>query len=285
MIMSNTKYIVGGIAAIAIAGAAYLSFGNHSDKKTADDKTVTVGIMTDTKQGQDIWKVISKTAKDKYGITVKFKTFTDYSQPNKALSDGEVDVNAFQHYAFLNDWNDKNKTDLVSIGDTVISPIRIYSHKAKDVKDIPNGSTIVVPNDATNESRSLYVLKNAGLISLKDGLTTATVKDITSNPKNLKIKEVDASQTARSLDDVGAAVINNNYATTAGLTNDDSIFTEPVNQDSHQWINVIAARKADKNKKILKEFVKAYQSQATKDAYEKAYPDGSTITAWDIKLK
>lgn len=281
------KYIIGGVAAAALAGAAYFSFGGgtNGDNSESADKTVTVGIMSGSKEDDQIWDVISKNAKDDYGITITFKKFTDYSQPNKALADGEVDVNAFQHYAFLNDWNEANDTDLVSIGDTQISPIRLYSQQVTSVDDIEDGATIVVPNDTTNETRALYVLKNAGLIDLDSGLTTATIKDIKGNDKNLTIKEVDAAQTARSLGDVAGAVINGNYAATAGLTKDDAIFTEPVNKDSQQWINIIAARSEDKDKQVLKDLVKAYQQDNVKQAIEDAYPDGNSIPAWDIELK
>ena len=150
---------------------------------------------------------------------------------------------------------------------------------------IKSGDTIAVPNDASNESRALYVLKNAGLIGLSvSGDTLATVKDINSNPKNLVIKELDAAQTPRALDSITAAVINDDFATTAKLTVEESIYTEPVNKDSEQWINIIVANKKDANNKIYKEVVKAYQTEATKKAIEKAYPDKRKIAAWGLKL-
>ena len=242
--------------------------------------------MTGTKEDDSIWQTVSKTAKDKYGITLKFTHFTDYTQPNTALKNGDIDLNAFQHYAFLKAWNKANNGNLVAIGDTVISPISVYSKQLKNISDIKEGGTIAVPNDASNESRALYVLKSAGLIKLDvSGQTLATVKDITSNPKNLVIKELDASQTARALDSVDAAVINNNYAVTAGLKKSDAIFTEPVNKDSQQWINIIVANKKDENNTVYKDVVKAYETEATKKTIAKAYPDKSTIPAWGLKLK
>lgn len=126
------------------------------------------------------------------------------------------------------------------------------------MSQIKSGDTIAVPNDASNESRALYVLKNARLIGLSvSGDTLATVKDINSNPKNLVIKELDAAQTPRALDSITAAVINDDFATTAKLTVEESIYTEPVNKDSEQWINIIVANKKDENNKIYKEVVKA----------------------------
>ena len=282
----NRNIIIGIIVVIIVAIAAFIGFGQKSQANKTVNKTVKIGIMTGTKEDDAIWSTVSKTAKDKYGITLKFTHFTDYTQPNTALKNGDIDLNAFQHYAFLKAWNKANNGNLVAIGDTVISPISVYSKQLKNISDIKEGGTIAVPNDASNESRALYVLKSAGLIKLDvSGQTLATVKDITSNPKNLVIKELDASQTARALDSVDAAVINNNYAVTAGLKKSDAIFTEPVNKDSQQWINIIVANKKDENNTVYKDVVKAYETEATKKTIAKAYPDKSTIPAWGLKLK
>lgn len=277
----SLKYIIGLVILVVVVVAGYFSFAGGKKKEA---ETVTIGIMSGSKQDDKVWKSVTKTAKDKYNLNFKFKKFTDYSQPNKALTSGSIDLNSFQHYAFLDAWNKANKTSIEPIGKTIIIPIRLYSNKVKNVKDIGNGSTIAVPNDATNESRALYVLKNAGLITLKSDTKLATVKSIAKNPKNLKIKELDASQTARSLSDVTAAVINGNYAETAGIDYKSAIYVEPVNKDSEQWINVIAANKKDKNKKAYKEVVKAYQSEATKKAIKDVYGTAE-LPAWDIKLK
>ena len=282
----NRNILLVVIVVVIVAIAAFFGFNHKSGGSKTANKTVNIGIMTGTKEDDAIWSTDSKTAKDKYGITLKFTHFTDYTQPNTALKNGDIDLNAFQHYAFLKAWNKANNGDLVAIGDTVISPISFYSKSLKTLSDIKEGGTIAVPNDASNESRALYVLKSAGLIKLDvSGQTLATVKDITSNPKNLVIKELDASQTARALDSVDAAVINNNYAVTAGLKKADAIFTEPVNKDSQQWINIIVANKKDANSSVYKDVVKAYESEATKKAIAKAYPDKSTIPAWGLKLK
>lgn len=282
----NRNIIIGIIVVVIVAIAAFIGFGQKSQANKTVNKTVKIGIMTGTKEDDSIWQTVSKTAKDKYGITLKFTHFTDYTQPNTALKNGDIDLNAFQHYAFLKAWNKANNGNLVAIGDTVISPISVYSKQLKNISDIKEGGTIAVPNDASNESRALYVLKSAGLIKLDvSGQTLATVKDITSNPKNLVIKELDASQTARAFDSVDAAVINNNYAVTAGLKKSDAIFTEPVNKDSQQWINIIVANKKDENNTVYKDVVKAYETEATKKTIAKAYPDKSTIPAWGLKLK
>ena len=228
----NRNILIVVIVVVIVAIAAFFGFNHKSGESKTANKTVNIGIMTGTKEDDAIWSTVSKTAKDKYGITLKFTHFTDYTQPNTALKNGDIDLNAFQHYAFLNAWNKANDGDLKAIGNTTISPIRLYSKKITSLSQIKSGDTIAVPNDASNESRALYVLKNAGLIGLSvSGDTLATVKDINSNPKNLVIKELDAAQTPRALDSITAAVINDDFATTAKLTVEESIYTEPVNKD------------------------------------------------------
>lgn len=277
------KGLLGFIAVIiVIAVAAFFTFGH---KKTEAKKTVTVGVVGQTNQDEKIWNQVKKTAKEKYGVTVKVKSFTDYNQPNKALQEGEIDLNSFQHKVFLNAWNKANKGTLVPIGNTVIAPIRLYSYKYKNINELPKNATIAVPNDASNESRALYVLKNAGLISFKKGTgKLATIADIEKNPKNLTIKELGAEQTARSLNDVDAAVVNNTYAIPAKLGDKQTIYTEPLNKDSEQWINVIVANKKDKDNEAYKAVVKSYQTDAVKKLIHKAYGN-SEVTAWNLKLK
>ena len=175
------------IAVVAVVVVALIGYFSFFKKEAVADKTVKVGIMSGSKESTEIWNSVAKKAKDQYGINLEFVRFTDYNQPNTALVNGDVDINAFQHYAFLNEWNQANKADLQPIGDILISPIRLYSKKYTNVQDIPNKGTIAVPNDTSNESRALHVLEGAGLIKLstKAG-ALATIKDITENPKDRK---------------------------------------------------------------------------------------------------
>ncbi|MBB1098865.1 MetQ/NlpA family ABC transporter substrate-binding protein [Limosilactobacillus sp. WF-MT5-A] len=272
--------IIWSVVALIVIIAGYFSFVRPQQQAK---RTVTVGIMAGSKQDDEIWNSVSQTAKDKYNITLKFKRFTDYNQPNKALENGDVDLNAFQHKLFLQTWNKAHKTDLVSLGDTFITPIRLYSKQYKNVKEIPNGGTIAVPNDASNESRALFALKNAGLIELKKGTKLATVNSISKNPRDLKIKELAADQTARSLDNVDAAVVNTNYAQAAGLNYKSAIFVEPINKDSKQWVNIIAVKNSEKNNKIYKDVVRAYQTEKTKREIKKLYGTAE-IPAWDLNF-
>lgn len=269
-----------GIIIVIIGGALW---GIHSHQK--ESRTVTVGIVGNDKGTQAIWKQVAKTAKSRYGVTVKTKVFTDYTQPNKALAEGEIDLNAFQHYAFLNAWNKKNHNTVVPIGRTLIAPIRLYSLRYHKLNQLPNGATIAIPNDASNESRALYVLKNAGLITLKKSAgKLVTVADIASNPKNLKIKELAADQTAHALSDVDAAVVNNDYAVPAKLSDRQTIYVEPLNKDSVEWINIIAAKRGQQNKKIYQDVVKAYQTSAVKHLCYQYYGKRE-LPAWNLKLK
>ncbi|MEJ6401199.1 MetQ/NlpA family ABC transporter substrate-binding protein [Nicoliella lavandulae] len=243
-------------------------------------KTVKLGIM-----GNDdrIWNPVKKTLK-KEGINLQLVSFSDYSQPNGALQNHEIDANAFQHQAFLDNWNKAHKSDIVSIGNTILTPIGLYSKKISNIKDLKKGSTIAIPNDPTNEGRALQLLQEYGLLKVKNLSGFPTPKDVYDNKLNLKFTPLDAAQTARSLDDVTAAVVNTNYALDAKLNPKKALIKEEVNNESKPYINIIATNKSQKNDKDLKKVVEAYQTEATKKNIEKTY-DGAFIPAWNIKLK
>lgn len=278
--MKKKSWIWIGIV-VLIIGIGYFSFGNHS--KNASKDTITVGLMSGSKPDQQIWDTVAKTAKDKYGLTIKYKYFSDYSQPNAALTSKSIDVNAFQNYPFMDIWNKAHDSHIVAVGDTIIEPMRIYSYKVNNVKNLPEGATIAVPNDSNNESRALHVIQSAGLIKLNND-KLANLKSITNNPENIKIKEVDASQTTRSLNDIDAAVVNGNFAQSANLNIKKAIYTEQFNKNSHKWINFIAANKADKSDPRIKKLVKAYQTKATAKEIKKV-SGINQLPAWNLNLK
>lgn len=285
-IMKIKKWL--GVAALAtVAGLALAACGN-SEKK-ADNETV-VKIATVNRSGSEEarWDKVQELVK-KDGIKLEFTEFTDYSQPNKATADGEVDLNAFQHYNFLNNWNKENGKDLVAIADTYISPIRLYSgkngeeNKYTKVEEIPDNGEIAVPNDATNESRALYLLQSAGLIKLDvSGTALATVANIKENPKNLKITELDASQTARSLSSVDAAVVNNTFVTEAKLDYKKALFKEQADENSKQWYNIIVAKKdweSSPKADAIKKIIAAYHTDEVKKVIEET-SDGLDQPVW-----
>lgn len=248
----------------------------------ASKKTVTVGVVGDS--DRQLWEYVVKDAKKKYGITIKLKEFTDYVQPNKAVADGSLDLNSFQTLNYFKTQNPEYKNKLATIGKTYITPIKLYSKTLTSLKDIKKGATIAIPNDASNEKRALDLLVSAKLIKYDTSKKTPTAKDITKNKKNLKIKEVESAQAAAALKSVDAAVVNTNYALDAKLTDKETLFTEPVNKKAAGYINYIVALKKDKNKKIYKQVVKAYQTDKTKKHMKVLYGTAEKA-AWDIKLK
>lgn len=282
----NFKKIMG------LAGLVFLStvtLAACGSKQSSDNNTLTVGVMTMTDSDQARWDKIKELLKDDK-ITLKFKEFTDYSQPNKAVANKEVDINAFQHYNYLENWNKENKKDIVSIAETYISPIHLFSGtsqdgkaKYKDVSELPDKAQIAIPNDATNESRALYVLQSAGLIKLDvSGDKLATIANIKENSKNLDIKELDASQTARSLTSADAAIVNNSYAVPAGIDYSTSLYKEKADKNSKQWINILAGNKDwEKSDKAdtIKKLVKAYHTDAVKKVVEDT-SDGVDVPVW-----
>lgn len=276
------------VAALSVATLAACG-SSSSNTKSSDTETIKVGIMTRDDYTTELWDKITELAAEE-GVTVKLTEFTDYSQPNKALAEGDVDVNAFQHIYFLNNWNEENGGDLQVAGYTIYSPIRFYSgvegekDKYTSIDDIKEGAEIAVPNDATNESRALFLLESAGLIELdvKDG-ELATLADITKNPKNITITELDASQTARSLESVDGAVINNNYAKEAGLDTDKALYIEQKGANTEVWYNVIAAQNGweDSDKaKAIKVLIAAYNTDEVAEIVERA-SGGTDFPIWD----
>ncbi len=276
------------VAAVSVVALAACGGGSKSASTSKEDaNTIKVGVMSLSTSEEARWDKVQELLGDE--VKLEFTQFTDYSQPNRAVVEGEVDINAFQHYNFLNNWNEENGEELVAIADTYIAPIRLYSgteggkNKYKSVDEIPNGAEIAVPNDPTNESRALYLLQSAGLIKLDvSGEELATIVNIKENPKKLTITELDASQTASSLESVAAAVVNNTFVIESGLDYKNALYKEQKDENSAQWYNLIAAKpdweKSDKAAAI-KKIVKAYQTDDVKKVIEET-SDGMDEPVW-----
>ena len=207
--------------------------------------------------------------------------FTDYVLPNTALEQGDLDANYFQHTPYLDNFNEENGTHLVSVGKIHYEPFGIYAGKTSDLSAIPEGGSIAIPNDGTNEARALLLLEAQGLIKLKEGVTfTATVLDIAENPKNLDIKEIEAAQLARSLQDVDAAVINGNYAIQAGLKVKDALAIEDKDSiAADTYANVLVVKEGHENDEATKALLAALQSDTAKKFMEEKY-EGAVIAAF-----
>ena len=256
-------FLLAIISILAILSAACSSQSNEK----AETVKIKLGVSgTDTR----IWDFVGEKAK-KEGIDIEVVTFSDYVLPNTALAEGELDANAFQTVAYFDQFIKDQKLDLVPIATTVIAPMGIYSDKLKDVKEIPDGSKIAVPNDESNMGRALLLLQEAGLIGLpKDFNGLGSVNSVTENPKNLEIVPVVAAQTPRVLPDVAASVINNGVAVDAGFSpTKDSIFHE--SETATPYINIIAVKAEDKDNATLKRIAELYQSEDTKKFIEDEY--------------
>ena len=219
-------------------------------------------------------------AKEKYGLDVELVTFNDYVLPNEALSKGDIDANAFQHKPYLDQQIKDRGYKLVAAGNTFVYPIAGYSKKIKSLEELQPGSQVAIPNDPTNLGRSLLLLQKVGLIKLKDGVgLLPTVLDVTENPKNLKLVELEAPQLPRSLDDaqIALAVINTTYASQIGLTPaKDGIFVE--DKDS-PYVNLIVTREDNKDAENVKKFVQAYQSDEVYQEANKVF-NGGAVKGW-----
>ena len=279
--MVNKKVWLGVAATVATTIVAGTTVINNV-KADPDDKTVTVGIVGDS--SRELWENVSKRTEKKYGVKIKIKVFSDYVKPNQALVDGSLDLNAFQTKVFFDDQNKKLGNKLVSIGKTVISPIRLYSLKHDKLADLKDGAQVVIPNDATNEQRALNLLVQAKLIKYNENVDTPTVKDITDNPKQLNIVEIASDQTVSALKSADAAVINGNYAQDAGLKTKNVLLTQDVSNSktASPYINIIAARKDKAKTKAYREIVKVYQTKTTEKEINKLY-NGFESAAWNLK--
>lgn len=210
------------------------------------------------------------------GITLEIKEFTDYVTPNDAVEYGEIDANYFQHIPYLESFNTEHGYHLVNAGGIHVEPLAFYSKKVAALADLKDGATIAIPNDPTNEGRALLLLQSAGLIKLSDasGLE-ATPADITSNPKGLKFREIEAATLPRILEDVDGAVINGNYAIPAGLiATRDGLFVEGADSP---YVNVIAVKAGNENNAGIQALVKALKSDEVAAYVSEHYPNGEVV--------
>lgn len=274
----RTTSLLAALAAVplvvALAGCATSSDAGSGDSGSSDGETVKIGVVG---KGDPQWPAFVDAAAEE-GITVELVDFGSYEQPNPALSEGEIDLNQFQHIVYLADYNVNSGSDLEPIGSTAIYPLGLYSKKYDDVDSIPEGETVAVPDDASNQARALLVLQSAGLIELKSGGTIfSDIADVDTAKSKVKVTALEAALIPTSLPDVAAAIINNDFVEDAGLTFDDAIAQDdPEDPNALPYVNIFAARAEDADNETYLKLVEIFQ---TNEAVQKGLSESSGNTA------
>lgn len=238
--------------------------------KDGEDKTIKVG-ASPAPHAEILKEVKAELEKDGYKLEIV--EFQDYVQPNKALDAGDIDANYFQHKPYMDEFNAKQGTELVSIGAIHYEPLGLYQGEKKSLDDLAEGDKIAVPNDTTNEARALLLLESEGLIKLKkDAGLTATKQDVVENPKKLEIVELEAAIIPRSMSSVAMGVINGNYALSAGIKEETAItFESSDSAAAKTYANIIAVKKGNEDSEKSKALFKAMTSDKIKKFIEKKY--------------
>lgn len=269
--------VIAGVAALSLLLAA-CGTSQPATSNVAATTGAVLKVGASPVPHAEILKFVKDNLAKQAGLNLEIVEFTDYVQPNVQLSEGQLGANFFQHKPYLDDFNSSKGTKLSFVTPVHLEPLGLYSKKVTDLAAIPNEATVAVPNDATNLGRSLKLLADNGVITLKDGVgTAATERDVTANPKKLVFKPLEAAQLPRSLEDVDAAVINGNYAIEAGL--------KPATQalvlektDANPYVNglvVAAGHEKDANVVALG---KLLQDQKVKDFIQQKF-EGAVIPA------
>lgn len=244
--------------------------GSATTKTAGKDNVITVG-ASPSPHAEIL--AVAKDILAEQGYTLDIREYSDYIQPNVALSAGDLDANFDQHQPYLDDYNKNNGTDIVAAASIHYEPFGLYSSTIKSLDEIKDGDKITVPNDTTNEARALLLLQDNGLIKLKEGAgLNATKNDIVENTKNLDITEIDAAQLPRSINNVAAAAINGNYAVEAGLKISDAIAVEGKDSlAAETYANIIAVRPDNKDSEKIKALVSALKSDKVKEFIDSKY--------------
>lgn len=264
------------IFATAILLLTVLAACGGDKKGTAlSEEKLVVGVTAGPHE--EFFEVVKELAA-KDGLEIELKVFSDYIMPNTALDEGELDANSYQHKPFMDKFNEDHDTNLASAFPTILSLIGVYSENLTDINDVPDGGKVGIPNDPTNGARALIIFEEAGLIELDDEKReSATPLDITKNDKNLEFVELDAAQIPKMLDEVDLAVINGNFATSAGLNPaEDSLFTE---SSGSPYVNHLVVREENVNDPVIEKLKGYYYSDEVKAFIDENYP-GVYSASW-----
>ena len=276
------RKLLAALIAIVIVAAGAIGYSVVKSRKAAGTRVITVGLVGDS--DEQIWKTVQQVLDSRNaGITIETKSFQDGIYANRAQADGELDLTAFQHYAFLQQEIDDNGYDLTPIADTYICPLNLYSDKYTSVSDFKAGDKIAIPNNATNTGRALKVLDAAGLIKLNDNTkANPTVDDIASNPSGVEIVLNDAASIVNLLPDYAGGITNANFIVDAGKKVSDAVFA--VNPDSSDaslkpYVNIIVAQTSKKDDSAYQQVVDAYHTKEVADVISTNY-DGTYVPAF-----
>ena len=275
-----TKKIVSAVLIGLVALSAVFAAPKNKKVKATEVKLGVVGSIY-----EDLWAPAQNALKAQ-GINLKIVQFSDYVTPNNALSNGEIDLNAFQHRIFLENDVESHNYDVKLIGNTFIIPLNLYSTKVKSVSELKKGSVVAIPNDVTNGGRAYKVLAAAGLITLKASAGfNPTYDDIETNPSGIIIKELAANTIPSAFADVDAAIVNGNYALDFGIKTESAIFKDTSVDEKAYW-NLIAARGKDLQDsakvEIFRKVVEAFQSPETEKVFNETFGGYFIKEGWDI---
>ncbi|SMX64849.1 D-methionine transport system substrate-binding protein [Brevibacterium iodinum ATCC 49514] len=277
----KTKLIaIAASATLLLSGCGLVGGGTDSvGEKDGDITKLTVG-ATPVPQG-DILRYVDENLAEDAGLDIEVTEYTDYTLPNKALNDGDIDANYFQHKPYLDSEVEGQGYEITGFKPINLEPFALFSNDIKDVGDIPKNAKIGINNDPSNQGRALKMLEDAKLITLKDGVDAidAKLSDVEENPKNVKFVEADAAQLARTLEDVDASVINGNNALEAGLNPaKDGILLEKA--DDNPYGNFLAVRTENKDDENIKKLDELLHSPEVKKFIEKKWADGSVLPSF-----
>lgn len=270
--MTRTNRSTRAISALAVAAslALGLSACGADEQETASgesDAPVKIGVVN---AADDQWTIFEEKA-DAAGIAVEIIDLGDYTLPNPALTQGELDLNQFQHLQFLAEYNVNSDEDLTPIGATAVYPLSLFSTKHDSVDAIPEGAEIAVPNDPTNLARALLVLQEAGLLELADGGSSASTEADVLDTSRVKVTPVDATQTATNLESIDGAVVNNDFIQDAQLDPADALFSDNAESEgARPYINVWVARAEDKDNETFAELVEISHDAEVEAALQEA---------------
>lgn len=247
--------LLAALVVLAVVAGLVAALTGGDDEETAEP--VRIGVVG---AGDPYWETYEEAAEAE-GIDVEIVNFDDYNQPNPAVSEGELDLNQFQHIVFLADYNVSSGEDLQPIGATAIYPLGLHSKQYDSVDEIPDGATVAVPNDASNQARALLVLQSAGLIELKSGGSIfSDLADVDTAASRVEVKAMDAALTATSLDDLAGAVVNNDFVEKAGLDFDAALAQDdPEDPNALPYANVFAAPADELDNPTYRKLVEIYQ--------------------------